>query len=359
MTLQPVKIYFPEQLLDGNQRHSWFELIKSKDRFTRKVDDLDQRIQSMLIWVDDPYEAQLWILPMDWRYYAENGQMQLALKFCLEAEERGKTVWSFNGGDYGIELQINPCVRIYRMSYNRSELKSTDKIMPFFLSDPVKQVLGAYDESMLFSKRTPDELVVGFCGMAPHGLIIYLREWFLVAIQSAKRYLSSPRVCVQPWLSTSNLRYRSMQAFKNASNWKTDFIVHKKHRAGAVLEEEIKVSTQRYYGHMLGSDLIICVRGAGNFSVRFYETLAMGRIPVFVDTDSPLPDIRDKDWNDYMIVVDQKNIDKAPEIVANWLKKKDLLKQKKKNRMLWVEHFRIDNFWINELNGLDKTLHED
>ena len=35
---------------------------------------------------------------------------------------------------------------------------------------------------------------------------------------------------------------------------------------------------------MLASPYILCVRGAGNYSARFYEALALGRIPVLVNT---------------------------------------------------------------------------
>ena len=93
-----------------------------------------------------------------------------------------------------------------------------------------------------------------------------------------------------------------------------------------------------------------------NFSVRFYETLAMGRIPIFIDTDSPLPDIGNKDWRDFIVWVEQKDIHRATEITKEWLLNRDLIEQKKLNRALWLEHFRIDHFWIKELNKLKAIL---
>lgn len=32
---------------------------------------------------------------------------------------------------------------------------------------------------------------------------------------------------------------------------------------------------------MTGSDYVLCTRGNGNYSIRFYEALCRGRIPVF------------------------------------------------------------------------------
>src|SRR5205823_99398 len=46
---------------------------------------------------------------------------------------------------------------------------------------------------------------------------------------------------------------------------------------------------QEFVDNLLGGDYALCVRGAGNFSYRFYEALSAGRIPVLVDTDCVLP----------------------------------------------------------------------
>jgi hypothetical protein len=44
-----------------------------------------------------------------------------------------------------------------------------------------------------------------------------------------------------------------------------------------------------YQRHMMRNTYILCPRGFENFSYRFYETLACGRIPVLIDTDTVLP----------------------------------------------------------------------
>ena len=49
------------------------------------------------------------------------------------------------------------------------------------------------------------------------------------------------------------------------------------------------VAKQIFIKNMEENLFNFCTRGAGNFSYRFYETLMMGRIPIFIDTECELP----------------------------------------------------------------------
>jgi len=44
-----------------------------------------------------------------------------------------------------------------------------------------------------------------------------------------------------------------------------------------------------FYENIRSTEFTVCQRGNGNFSMRFYQTLAAGRIPVLVNTDMELP----------------------------------------------------------------------
>lgn len=48
-------------------------------------------------------------------------------------------------------------------------------------------------------------------------------------------------------------------------------------------------SRMAYEASMLGNPYSLCVSGHGNYSFRLYETMAAGRIPLFVNTDCVLP----------------------------------------------------------------------
>lgn len=51
----------------------------------------------------------------------------------------------------------------------------------------------------------------------------------------------------------------------------------------------------RFADHLERMTYIICPRGVENFSIRVYEALKYGRVPVIIDTDMVLPD--EIDWD--------------------------------------------------------------
>ncbi len=64
-----------------------------------------------------------------------------------------------------------------------------------------------------------------------------------------------------------------------------------------------------FHSNMADSDYVLCVRGAGNFSYRLYETLAAGRIPVIVDTAMVLPFADRIDWATLGVWVAMNDLD--------------------------------------------------
>ena len=47
--------------------------------------------------------------------------------------------------------------------------------------------------------------------------------------------------------------------------------------------------------------MVLCCRGAGNFSYRLYEALSCGKIPIIIDTDISLPCSNIIDWSRFII----------------------------------------------------------
>jgi len=61
---------------------------------------------------------------------------------------------------------------------------------------------------------------------------------------------------------------------------------------------------EEYNYELNHSDYILCPRGAGNTSIRFYESLSAGRTPILVDSGGSLPEINSKNfWLSNVITV--------------------------------------------------------
>ena len=83
-------------------------------------------------------------------------------------------------------------------------------------------------------------------------------------------------------------------------------------------------------------------RGTGNFSTRFYETLAMGRIPIFINTDCVLPFHEKIKWSRHIIIVDISEIQKIDSIIMDFHKNLDNKSFKYiqiSNRRIWSRYY--------------------
>ena len=98
-----------------------------------------------------------------------------------------------------------------------------------------------------------------------------------------------------------------------------DFVLRRGFWGGASqAPSSLRHARDEYVRNMLDSDYVLCVRGIGNFSYRLYETLSMGRIPVFVDTDCVLPLEFDVDWREHCVWVDESEIDQIGDRVLEF-----------------------------------------
>jgi hypothetical protein len=108
----------------------------------------------------------------------------------------------------------------------------------------------------------------------------------------------------------------------------------------------------------LNSDYTLCVRGIGNNSVRFYETICCGRIPIFVNTDSVLPFEHLINWKALCVWVDEKEIDNIAEVVANYHKKispQEFIDLQIQLRNIWKQYFSPEGFFNNMEVFMSKT----
>ena len=98
-----------------------------------------------------------------------------------------------------------------------------------------------------------------------------------------------------------------------------------------------------------------CIRGVGNFSVRFYETLAVGRIPILLNTDCRLPLSNAIDWKKHCVILDE-NIETSLEqqIIDfhNSLSETEFEALQKSNRDLWLSHLNREVYFKKVYNQI-------
>jgi len=143
--------------------------------------------------------------------------------------------------DHELDIQSFENQIILRTSARKSQLKVNEYIFPYFY----------------YCQKNPQAIlprtvkpIIGFCG------------------------------------ENSKYRQKIIKMIKNDKRFDANFILRDKFWAGKPNDPQV---IQDFEKNMAASHFNICNRGAGNFAMRFYQTLSASRIPILVDTDIAFP----------------------------------------------------------------------
>ena len=131
------------------------------------------------------------------------------------------------------------------------------------------------------------------------------------------------------------------------SNLKDNYVVRRKewHYQGMVYRNEKETNTtneQEYKDILRESKFSLCPSGSGPNSIRIWESMSYGSIPVILADTLILPEIQDLDWTDYFIIWKENDIDTLYDYLSNFPKEK-LEEISNKNIQLYDKFFSIDN----------------
>ncbi|HFG0576608.1 TPA: exostosin family protein [Flavobacterium psychrophilum] len=222
-----------------------------------------------------------------------------------------KRVIVFLISDYNNELKIPSNVILFRTSIYKSIKKQNEYILPYIWES-------FYDDFQSLAKTKKP--IVGFCGNVKNN---------------------------------TGLRESTMQKIESDTRIATNFIKHIGFGGG---KSEL---IERFKNNILNSHFTICNRGMGNFSIRFYQVLSLGRIPVLLDTDMVFPFDKKINWDSYIIKA--KTETQLTQKINNWWTQKnetDVIEVQQKYRQLFEDYFsekgfgsQIFNFLIIEKNN--------
>lgn len=338
------KIYYPIEFYNEAFRWHIFPLLKPLLK--------DAGVQNDFVLCQEFDEADTVILPMSWNYYYHNKGLREIKNYLKAVDVSNKTLLSIIVGDLGNKTPKDFNGLVLRASGDKSKLSNRHRGIPIFVEDPLKK---HYSRDSIF-KRTYSELpVIGFCGLANPLRFQTFIDIFKVGLKNMLSKLGLNYTNPQKLMSTTYFRYKILDRLKNSNHLKSNFIIRDRYRAGVTTDKASHKTTFEFYDNMKNSDYVVCMRGAGNFSNRFYETLAMGRIPVFVNTDCLLP-LEDKiDWKKHVVWVeyeDRHDIEKKIIAFHQKLDETSLNNLFESNRNLWENHLQLLPYFKTLLNEI-------
>ena len=149
----------------------------------------------------------------------------------------------------------------------------------------------------------------------------------------------------QAFYPSSIKRLRLLKEIVKSEKLNSEFIFRSKYRAGVSSENNKFNSQKEFYENIYNNLVYFCLRGTGNFPVRFYETLAIGRIPVLINTDCKLPLEHLIDWNKHSIITTEKEM--INDIIRFHASKsnEEIIAIQNNNRNLWLNYLTPESYF--------------
>lgn len=234
--------------------------------------------------------ADLIVAPVAWEKSIDNRQLILDLAQFATPQ---KPIIIFFWHDSDEAVAVSDSI-IFRTSFYKSTQQPNEFAMPAWSED----VIQTRYAGQLILRDKQEMPIIGFCGYA-----MTRSSQLIENIKDIGRYLKDGIAKTRQKQKKHRyhvMRGNILQRLSKSQLIKSNFIIRNRFH-GAINEQDQAKHQQEYIENMITSDYMLCVRGAGNFSYRLYETLACGRIPVFINTDCVLPYDFIIDWKKYCV----------------------------------------------------------
>lgn len=299
-------------------------------------------------------EADFAVTPADWNLVKEDQlQRELFIQFVQKAKNAGKKTLIFFWNDSNEEIPISNSI-IFRTSLTgHYEKKTWEFAMPSWYED----ILEKYFNGLLPIRQKNQKPVVSFCGQAAPRKLMF-RQKLKDILRQGMSFINLEKRSKSNFKSGNFIRRQALDILARSKTIETNFIIRDKFYGGAVslpdggkwdfsLKQKVR---SEYIDNMINSDYVVCARGNGNYSHRFYETLSCGRIPVFINTDCVLPYDFEIEWKKYCVWIEEKDLPSISEKLIEFhemISPQEFVDLQYECRKVWKDFLSPEGFFSN------------
>lgn len=309
-------------------------------RFQRYAEEGGQFLEL----VPELADADFAVLPVHWNRYVTGGFQASALAFAADVSRAGKRLLVFFDSDSEEAIPFRDAV-IFRPSLYRSQPRSGTLPLPAWSGDLVAN----HSRGVMSTREKSAVPVVGFCGAtAPRPATWIARmtgrnqEPAHETAAFALRNAVLDRLETSGEVRTSFIRRRGyFGGSMSRPRWRRLSASAWDPRAGERVRRE-------FIENIEASDYDVCVRGGGNFSLRLYETLCLGRIPLIIDTDCVVPFAELAEWKRLAVWCPASDVENVGARVAAFhdaLTPQEFIDRQHACRRLWLERLSPAGFF--------------
>lgn len=297
--------------------------------------------------VDYPSEADAFLFPYPYNV-GRREQLYLTAFIELAKENRKPLIVAAFGDQF--EMVDDRADIVLRTSAYKKSLTKRDMFVPPTVSD-VGAIYG------VLPKQKEELPTVGFCGYAGFPNIKSRLTFTYKNLILGTGGLFNERLSVMR--QGIYFRRKAMNVLSHSSRVQTKFITRSFYSGSRkTIGMDAGVARREYIENMQNADLVLAPKGDGNYSLRFYEALSLGRIPLLIDTDTPLPG--EESWyKDAILRVSWKDIGKLPQIVSEWfnsISNDEFIAMQERARTLFIEHLFAPRFYTELFADIERRI---
>jgi len=245
-----------------------------------------------------------------------------------------------------------PSAYILRCGLYRSLKRPFETECPFWSNYRTKTKLDALE---ILAK--PEKPTVGFCGTtASMGNLSNVTKSYtpnaiaLFFLSQGKR-ASKIDIRLREGMSLK-LRETAIKLLTLDNRINSNFSLTNNHKSYYCQDEDNRITLENLFIENTNkSDYVLCVRGTGNYSGRFYMALNAGRIPIVLDTDIVIP------FEDqlHLIKVPMNSLNNISDIILEHFEnttEQEFREIKTQNRAAYHQFLAPENFFPNFINSI-------
>ncbi len=304
----------------------WRELFNKRGFDTRLYSITDDRAQADMVLMPYSHTVVLGLAP------------DLLEACAAEARAMGKRLLIDGLGDVERPVEVPDAVVLRYGGYRFEPRHNVIQIPPY-----ADDLLEIYHQGALQVRHKGERPVVGFAGWASLSFAQELRT-IIKELPMRLRSLISPRYRARK--KGVFFRREAIRLLRSSDAVEANFIERPTFSASAHTMSGAPEDLRREFAeNLLSSDYGLCIKGDANASVRLFETMALGRIPVILDTEMVLPFADVVDYTTFAFIVDFRNIKRLPELLAEFhtnLEDGEFVAMQECARAAYVRYFRVD-----------------
>jgi hypothetical protein len=285
-------------------------------------------------------DAQIAVLPFDGREVVgprHNASMiDMARRFVDLAADAGLRTLIVLNHDTVHPIPISGPVVVLRTSLDRQTRAAWEFALPAWHEN----IVDTHLSGRLPLREYRSKAVVSFCGIAARTDPPLKRRVKLAAMWAMKNFGH-----YSPLNDGIYLRQLAMSQLKASQHVGTSFIVRDAYFGGSTLDPAVKPRVRaEYIRNILESDYVLCVRGWGNFSFRFFEAMSLGRTPVLIDTNCVLPIDFVHNYRSLCVIVPEDKVHELDQRVSEFHARFD-------DRTYRQHQESVRSFWLKWLSA--------